>query len=413
MAGGRVAGLADLGVQPEVGDQLAPVGEPADVADRRQERDGDDQVHARDGHQPARLGPVERVVRDRAIDRRDLAVEEVDLPQRAVERLAFLDRAARARPATPGPSCRTDRSRPGGPSAAGSRSRGSRSSRACAPRPTASGAPAGAASPACARRASTRCPTTPRPAAWPASARPAGRSSRAPAGCPVSLGETTTTRATCGSMIRAISHALPVTSNTTRSSAAQALREQLQHLRPRRDPPRGPHLALPRRSRSHRNRDARPTRSPSPSLPSSTSPTTRENRGQTTPTHPRSQRNRVSRRGGHRKARALRPIDERRPAHVAFSRRPLIQCPDRNPRPGRRPRAAVSSPELEKFAALPLIPSGAAAARQRSRASTLGDPSRRCDCVACGRWAADARPRQRTAAKAAATRDSQPRPHVT
>jgi len=32
---------------------------------------------------------------------------------------------------------------------------------------------------------------------------------------PVSLGETTTPRATCGSMIRAISHALPVTSNTT------------------------------------------------------------------------------------------------------------------------------------------------------------------------------------------------------
>jgi hypothetical protein len=35
---------------------------------------------------------------------------------------------------------------------------------------------------------------------------------------PVSLGETTTTRATCASMFRAISHALPVTSNTTRSS---------------------------------------------------------------------------------------------------------------------------------------------------------------------------------------------------
>jgi len=32
---------------------------------------------------------------------------------------------------------------------------------------------------------------------------------------PVSLGETTITRLTCGSMIRAISHALPVTSNTT------------------------------------------------------------------------------------------------------------------------------------------------------------------------------------------------------
>ena len=34
----------------------------------------------------------------------------------------------------------------------------------------------------------------------------------------MSLGETTTTRATCGSMIRAISHAFPHTSNTTRSS---------------------------------------------------------------------------------------------------------------------------------------------------------------------------------------------------
>ena len=32
---------------------------------------------------------------------------------------------------------------------------------------------------------------------------------------PVSPGETTITRPTCGSMIRAISHALPVTSNTT------------------------------------------------------------------------------------------------------------------------------------------------------------------------------------------------------
>src|SRR3954468_9390082 len=38
---------------------------------------------------------------------------------------------------------------------------------------------------------------------------------------PVSLGETTITRATCSSMIRAISHALPVTSNTTRSSVVR------------------------------------------------------------------------------------------------------------------------------------------------------------------------------------------------
>jgi hypothetical protein len=35
---------------------------------------------------------------------------------------------------------------------------------------------------------------------------------------PVSLGDTTTTRATCGSKIRASSQALPVTSSATRSS---------------------------------------------------------------------------------------------------------------------------------------------------------------------------------------------------
>jgi hypothetical protein len=45
-----------------------------------------------DGHQPARVGPVERVVRDRAPDQRDLAVEEVDLAQAAVGGLALLDR---------------------------------------------------------------------------------------------------------------------------------------------------------------------------------------------------------------------------------------------------------------------------------------------------------------------------------
>jgi hypothetical protein len=36
---------------------------------------------------------------------------------------------------------------------------------------------------------------------------------------PVSLGDTTTTRATCGTKVRAISQALPVTSSATRSSA--------------------------------------------------------------------------------------------------------------------------------------------------------------------------------------------------
>src|SRR3954463_11518649 len=67
-----------------VGDQLAPIGEMVDVPDGVQERAGEDQVLARDGHQPARLRPVQRVVGDHAIDGRDLGVEEIDLAQPAV-----------------------------------------------------------------------------------------------------------------------------------------------------------------------------------------------------------------------------------------------------------------------------------------------------------------------------------------
>jgi hypothetical protein len=61
-------------------------------ADGGEERAGDDQVDPGDGHQPARLRPVEGVVGDHAIHQRDLGVEEVDLTQPAVERLTFLDR---------------------------------------------------------------------------------------------------------------------------------------------------------------------------------------------------------------------------------------------------------------------------------------------------------------------------------
>ena len=65
------------------------------------------------------------------------------------------------------------------------------------------------------------------PSSWPAhssfaSARASRRSVFARAWrMPVSLGETTITRATCGSRIRAIAHALPVTSNATRSRGSR------------------------------------------------------------------------------------------------------------------------------------------------------------------------------------------------
>src|SRR3954447_21264104 len=87
----RVPGLADLRVQPEVADQLAPIWEPVDVTNSRQEGHRDDQVHARDGHQPARVTPIERVAGDRLLHQRDFSIEEVDLAQPALEGLALLD----------------------------------------------------------------------------------------------------------------------------------------------------------------------------------------------------------------------------------------------------------------------------------------------------------------------------------
>ena len=126
--GGRVAGLADLRVQAEVGDQLAAVGEAADVADGGHEGRGDDQVHAGDGHQPARpAGQFERLRRDHPLDLGDLAVEEVDLAQPGVDGLALLDRQLQLGQPRPALDCRTGRSPAGGPSGAGSGPRGSRS----------------------------------------------------------------------------------------------------------------------------------------------------------------------------------------------------------------------------------------------------------------------------------------------
>ena len=78
---------------------------------------------------------------------------------------------------------------------------------------------------------------------------------------PVSAGLTTTTRATCGSMIRAISHALPVTSNATRSAGARLARTTRAPPASSRSDPQNA-ARRPRRSRPRRNRGARRARSP-------------------------------------------------------------------------------------------------------------------------------------------------------
>jgi hypothetical protein len=62
--------------------------------------------------------------------------------------------------------------------------------------------------------------------------------------------------------------------------------------------------------------------------------TTGEAVGKTTSTHARSERTRTSRRGGHRKARALSPSSKNRPANLAPSRKPLFRSADRRVRTG-------------------------------------------------------------------------------
>ena len=81
-----------LRVEAEIGGQLAPIGEAADVADGGHERRRDDDVDAGDGHQPLDLRPAQRVGGDELVDLGDLGVEEVDLAQAGVDGLALADR---------------------------------------------------------------------------------------------------------------------------------------------------------------------------------------------------------------------------------------------------------------------------------------------------------------------------------
>jgi hypothetical protein len=113
----------------------------------------------------------------------------------------------------------------------------------------------------------------------------------------VSLGETTITRATCGSRIRAIAHALPVTSNATQSPTSRLWANSSSAsgrvwIRPAERSRPSATIATSQKSRWTSSATA---------LTDSSSPSSTFGRtgGQTTSTDPRSQRNQASRRGGH------------------------------------------------------------------------------------------------------------------
>ena len=132
---------------------------------------------------------------------------------------------------------------------------------------------------------------------------------------PVSPGETTITFATCGSRILTISHALPVTSNTTwsvssRLSARTFSASGVDATRPAERTFPSSQIAISQKSRCTSNPIALPTAltTATATSPSSGQPTMNGRTvGTTTTTDTRSQRNRASRRGGHRKARARSP----------------------------------------------------------------------------------------------------------
>jgi hypothetical protein len=156
----------------------------------------------------------------------------------------------------------------------------------------------------------------------------------------VSAGLTTTTFATCRFRISAIAHALPVTSSATRSAGPRLAANQLELLRHRLDPPRRANRA------SLHDRDLTElqvhvqTDRPSERLHlilQSVALDYRRTSGTTTKTDTRSQRNRASRRGGHRKCPSSKLIVQKLPARLRSPRRPLSRSTDPKIEPGQQP----------------------------------------------------------------------------
>jgi len=89
---GRTAGLADPGVQTEIGDQLLGATKAPEVADCCDERECDGRVDARDRHQSLDLVALERDASQRGVDDPQLLPLEVELAQQRLDRLALITR---------------------------------------------------------------------------------------------------------------------------------------------------------------------------------------------------------------------------------------------------------------------------------------------------------------------------------
>jgi hypothetical protein len=89
--------LTNLGVESEIADEVPRRGESADVTDDRHERSRGGNTDSWNGHESLDVVGVKGVDRDISIDKRDLSIQEVDLSQAGIDRLAFIDRELQLR----------------------------------------------------------------------------------------------------------------------------------------------------------------------------------------------------------------------------------------------------------------------------------------------------------------------------
>ena len=84
--------MADLRVQPDIGDEPVGVVEPTEVADGGENGDAGDRIHSRDGHQPGHHRVGQGLDCQLLIHDRQLGAVEVQLPQQGLDAGAFIGR---------------------------------------------------------------------------------------------------------------------------------------------------------------------------------------------------------------------------------------------------------------------------------------------------------------------------------
>jgi hypothetical protein len=89
---GGVPGLADLRIQPDIGDQPVRIGEAAEVADRGNNRDCGDRIHPGNGHQPGHHRIGQRFDGQLPIHEGEFGAVEVQLPQQSLHGGPFVGR---------------------------------------------------------------------------------------------------------------------------------------------------------------------------------------------------------------------------------------------------------------------------------------------------------------------------------